>query len=569
MLFKIRQKVIGLFGKKKHSAIYPDEIFMDSQNLPAFDRHQFEGRMEKPIAGKTGAIFFLVSLLVGIFFVYTLWKLEIMEGHRFALISENNSLRHDVLFAPRGIIYDRLGIPLAWNVDFDPKSGLANRKYNNEEGSGHVLGFIKYPSKDNSGFYYREEYEPQDGSEKFFNETLSGKNGLKITETDVRGKTVSESLIEKPVDGSNLALSIDSRIQKIMYQNIKSLALTIPFKGGAGIIMDVNSGEILAMTSYPEYDPQTMTDGEDTAKIDGYTGNSNNPFLNRTISGLYTPGSIIKQFVAFAALEEGVISPQKEIVSTGQLIVPNPYFPEKPSIFLDWKAHGAVDMRKAIAVSSNVYFYEIGGGFESQTGLGIERIEKYLRKFGLGNQTGIGFGVEAIGNIPSPSWKEKNFPGEPWRLGDTYNTAIGQYGMQVTPLQMIRAIATLANGGVLVVPMLEKQATTTVPIGSRISADPNHFRIVREGMRLSVTEGTSKGLNMAAVHIAGKTGTAQLGTTRSSVNSWTTGFFPYENPRYAYLIVMEQGPASNLTGATFVMREVLDWMVANTPEYLK
>lgn len=552
--------------------IDPDEIFLDSKNLPRFDTHQFEGRLEKPIAWSVFVILSFFCVLFGLFLIYEIWNLQIKNGEFYGEISRNNSLQHDILAASRGLIYDRNGVLLAWNELKEAAGGFPKRLYINEPGFAHLLGFIKYPAKDSSGFYYNEEYQPQDGMEKYLNEIAAGQNGLKITETDVALNVISESLIEKPIEGENVYLAIDWRIQKKMHLEISALAERVGFAGGAGIILDVNSGEILAMTSFPEYNSQTMTDGKEAASIKLYAADKNKPFLNRIISGLYTPGSVMKPFLAFAALEEKIISPEQTITSTGKLVVPNPYFPAEPNIFWDWKAHGAVDMRRAIAVSSNVYFYEIGGGFGDQVGLGIERIEKYLKMFGFGASTLTGITNEEMGNIPNPEWKKKTFNGEPWRLGDTYNTAIGQYGLQVTPIQVARAIAAIANGGVLVEPNFLRQATSTIPykqIGQKIRGNPEHYQIVREGMRLSVTEGTSKGLDVPYVKIAGKTGTAQLGSTKQLVNSWTTGFFPYENPRYTYLVVMESGPQANLTGATFVMRQVLDWMAIYTPEYLE
>lgn len=569
MLANNFKKVISFFKTKKRSEINPDEIFLDSKNLPEFDIYQFEGRMERPIPFRVFAIFSIISFSLAVFCIYIIWGLEIKEGKVYTDISKNNSLEQDLLIAPRGIIFDKNSVPLVWNETPQNDTDFSKRVYIPLGGFSHLLGFIRYPTKDSSGFYFREEYEPQDGVELYFNEILAGKNGLQITETDVAGNVVSESVIDRAFEGGNLYLSIDKKIQEKMYQEIVSLAQRVGFKGGAGIILDVNSGEIISLTSFPEYDSQIMTESEDAITIKSYSEDKNKPFLNRIVSGLYTPGSIVKPFLAFGALSEGIINPEKTIVSTGKLIVPNPYFPDKPSIFLDWKAHGAVDMRHALAVSSNVYFYEIGGGYGNQQGLGIERIEKYLKIFGLGSLTGTSISKEEVGNIPNPEWKAKTFNGEPWRLGDTYNTAIGQYGMQVTPIQIVRAIGAIANGGVLVEPTFLKQATTTIPLGKKIGGDPQYYQIVREGMRLSVTEGTSKGLDIPQVQIAGKTGTAQLGSTKTLVNSWTAGFFPYENPRYAYMVVMESGPASNLTGATYVMRQVMDWMVLNTPEYLK
>lgn len=578
MLNSFKLKFKKIFGKRSYQDIHPDEIFLDSKNLPEFNLHQFEGRIEKPISPRTFIFFGILSLLILIAFIGRLFDLQITEGAAYAEKSENNILRQTIIFAARGIIEDRNGEQLAWNntstaTDTDSVDDFPVRNYITDQGFGHLLGFIKYPAKDSSGNFYRQDYEPQDGVELFLNDELSGKNGLKITETDVSGKTVSESVIDKPVDGDKITLSIDSRIQKKMYDQIKETADKQGFQGGAGVLMNVDTGEILAMTSYPEYEPQVMTDGSSTDAIKAYSENPNRPFLNRITSGLYAPGSVVKPFLAFASLEEGIITPEKQIVTNGKLVIPNPYFPDQPSIFLDWRNNGVLDIRHAIAQSSDVFFYELGGGFGDQPGLGISRIDQYLKMFGFGEPTGIDVVNEQSGNIPTPEWKEKVF-NEPWRLGDTYHTAIGQYGTQVTPIQEVRAIAAIANGGTLVTPTFVKQATSTPgqAIAGKKVPIKNFYdlQVVREGMRLSILEGTSKGLDMGdLVHLAGKTGTAEIGVKKDTVNSWTTGFFPYENPKYVYMIVMEKGPVHNLIGGTYVMRQVLDWMAQNTPEYLK
>src|SRR3989344_2957847 len=153
--------------------------------------------------------------------------------------------------------------------------------------------------------------------------------------------------------------------------------------------MDVSTGEILALTSYPEYNPGVISSGKDAVAIRKYFSDLQTPLLNRAIAGLYTPGSIVKPYVAIGALEEKVISPEKQILSTGSISIPNPYDPKKPSIFKDWREQGWMNMRLALAYSSNVYFFEIGGGFETQPGLGIERLNSYANMFGFGKVTGI------------------------------------------------------------------------------------------------------------------------------------------------------------------------------------
>lgn len=568
-MFSVFRRIFNKLKKKSYQDIAPDEIFLDSKNLPKFDVYQFEGRLEKPISPKAFSVFGAVCLLVTVIFLFKFSSLQIVHGSFYKERSENNKLKQILIIAPRGIIYSRDGIQLAWNDKQENESDFSLRRYINESGFSNILGFLKYPAKDKSGFYYEEDFSPKDGAELYLNEILSGRNGIKLIETSVNGEVISQSVVQTSKSGEDATLSIDSRIQEKFYKTIENLSNQVGFQGGAGIIMDVQSGEVLSMATYPEYDSEIMTEGKDVEKIENFYQNKNNPFLNRTISGLYTPGSIVKPFLAFAALQEGVITPSKEIISTGQISIPNPYDPSHPSIFKDWKAHGAVDMRRAIAVSSDVYFYEIGGGFGSQKGLGVERIKKYLETFGLTKKTGFDDQKEATGIIPNPEWKEKNFDGEIWRLGDTYNTSIGQYGTQITPIQAVRAVAALANGGKLVTPSILFTSTSTIASGTKIDGKAENFNVVREGMRMSAMEGTASGLNTSAVKVAGKTGTAELGARKQFVNSWVIGFFPYEKPKYAFVVVMEKGPVTNLIGGTYVMRQLLDWMSVNTPEYLK
>ncbi|PJE74082.1 MAG: hypothetical protein COV01_03215 [Candidatus Taylorbacteria bacterium CG10_big_fil_rev_8_21_14_0_10_41_48] len=552
--------------------IFPDEIFLDSENLPDFDVHQFEGRIEKPISLTTIGFLSVVFALFVVVLVGRSWILQGRDGDIYAAKSESNRLKETILFSERGAIFDRMGEKLAWNtLGDDGDNEFSIRAYTKYSGFSHVLGYVKYPAKDKYGVYYRKDFQAVDGVEKYFDDVLSGSQGTKIVETDALGVVKSESTVRSSVDGTNITLSIDSRLEKKMFEAIQNLANKVGFTGGGGAIMDVHTGEILALTSYPEYDNAVMASGADSKKINKYFSDERKPFLNRITSGLYTPGSIVKPYVAVGALEENVITPEKEILSTGSISVPNPYDPEKKTIFNDWKAHGLVDMQHALAVSSNVYFYEIGGGHTGQQGLGIDRIVKYLSLFNLGKSPEPGFFSGPDGTIPSPEWKDRVFPGDPWRIGDTYYTAIGQYGFQVTPLQMLRAVSAIANGGILLHPTILSIAssTTTVSPGELLPVSGEHLKVVRGGMRLGAQIGSASGLNVPYVSIAAKTGTAELGVFKQFVNSWVTGFFPYENPRYAFTIIMEHGPRTNLYGGTYVMREMLDWMNQNTPEYFE
>ncbi|MCB9805611.1 hypothetical protein H6775_00455 [Candidatus Nomurabacteria bacterium] len=555
-------------GRSYHYDISPDDIFLDSQNLPDFNVHQFEGRIEKPIGKKTLIFLGSIFLLIGIFFSFRVWGLQVKQGEEYLNLSEQNRLRHTLVFANRGNIYDKNDTPLVWNLPSESKYEFSQRKYIEDGGFANLLGYVKYPQKDKYGFYYEESFQPFNGLEAIYNDILSGQNGLRIIETDALQDIVSENTVRHPENGENIKLTIDADVQNALFTSIKEIADQVGFKGGGGVIMNIHNGDILALTSYPEFDPNVMTDGSNKEQISNYLNDPSNPFLNRVISGLYTPGSIMKPYVAIGALNEGVIDQYTNIVSRGTLEVPNPYNPSQPSVFSDWKAHGPVDVRKAIAVSSNIYFYVVGGGFQDQEGLGISRLEEYYRKFGFGETVDGDFFDEQKGTIPNPEWKEKIFDGDPWRLGDTYFTAIGQYGVQVTPIQVVRAVSAIANDGTLINPKLvESEETEVVSQLDEISL--KNFKIVQEGMRQSVLDGIARGLNASYVEIAGKTGTAELGVTKERVNSWVVGFWPYQNPKYAFAIVMEQGLRTNLIGGVAVGRRVFDWLHVYKPEYLE
>jgi penicillin-binding protein 2 len=547
----------------------PDEIFLDASNLPKFNTSQLEGRLERPITKTTVYFVAAVGLLVFLVFIGRLHSIQIGDGSHYAALSENNRLKHTTIFSERGIILDRQGTILARNAKNEGEPAFLKRTYIDLPGLGHILGYVSYPKKDRSGAYYERDIRGMDGVEKAYNDELAGGNGIKIIETNALGDIQSESLFEPPRNGDNLTLSIDARLQPKLFELIKNTAETFGFSGGGAVFMDAENGEIIAMTSYPEFNSNVMTIGKDSATIRSYGADKRNPFLNRITDGLYTPGSIVKPFIAIAALNEKVITPEKKILSTGSISVPNPFDSTKKTVFRDWRPQGLVDIRQAIAVSSDVYFYEIGGGFENQAGLGINNIEKYLKMFGFGQSFDDPYLSGEPGIIPNPAWKAENFSGEIWRIGDTYNSSIGQYGFQVTPIQSVRAIAAVANGGKLLTPTVVRKTNFQIEPPQIIPATASEWRVVREGMRKAVEEGTAKGLDLSQVEVAAKTGTAELGTIKKYVNSWVIGFFPYKNPRYAFAAIMERGPYENTIGALYVIRQFLEWLAINTPEYLK
>jgi penicillin-binding protein 2 len=541
----------------------PDEILLDVHNLPSFDRQQFEGQLEQPIKKRSLSVLFGFIVVVSILFSVRLFRVQLLEHDFYAQKSQQNSLNTIPLFADRGVIYDRYGTELVWNTT-DTAEGVTKRAYTAAHGFANVLGYVSYPAKDEKGFFWQQKTIGKDGVEKQFDTLLAGVNGKKLVETDVSGTILSEGAIESPVRGQNITLSLDSRIQEALYGGIKSLAERSGYVGGTGLVMDIETGELYAMTSYPEYNAAIISDGSDVATIKSYLHSNAKPLLNRAIDGVYTPGSIVKPFFALGALEEGLITPRKVIYTNGKLEIPNPYNPSQKTIFRDNADHGPVDMIKALAVSSNVYFYQIGGGFGEQKGLGIDALGKYARLFGLGQKTGINIEGEREGNIPSIAWKAKQFPGDPWRIGDTYNTSIGQYGFQVTPIQMVRAVAGIASRGTLHTPTILKLSERPRGVAVGIRADA--YDAVFEGMSSGVTEGTTVALKNDTIMVAAKSGTAQI-KNNTRVNSWAIGFFPVERPRFAFTVLMEDGPKVS-SGAVHAFKPALEVFIAH-PELLQ
>lgn len=548
--------------KEKHQ-IDPHEVMADSSSLN--DPISGSYILERPIKTSALRIVLLLTSLVFITFSFKLFELQIVSGEEYRERSENNRLRHSLILADRGVIYDRNHTELAWNEKPIDGNEHAERQYIERNGFGHILGYAKPPAKDNKGFFYRTYYEGVAGAEAIFDEELRGENGTKIIETNVLNEVMSENLIQNPKHGEEIHLSIDADINAKLYEVIKNATEVYGFRGGASVIMDIYTGELIALTSFPETDPNVLFKGKDRETIQKYQTDSRQPYLNRALAGAFTPGSIVKPFMAEAALNENLISPYKKLYSSGSLVVKNQYNPNEVFRFTDWAAHGSIDMRDAIAVSSNHYFYVIGGGYNDQEGLGISRINRYMRMFGFGEKTGIKLGSESAGIVPSPEWKAETFPDDPhWYLGNTYHTSIGQYGFLVTPIQAVRATASIANGGTLLTPRI----STSIPLEKeKLDLSASDLKIIREGMKMGVETGIARSLKFSNFTLGAKTGTAEVGTTKGYINSWVIGFFPYDNPRYAFATLLDHVSSKNSYGAAPNMRAFFQWLITEKPEY--
>jgi penicillin-binding protein 2 len=555
-----------------------DEVLLDATNVNDLDHERFEGKRETKIPKRNVRLVWVVFLCVGAGFLYQLIELQIVSGAEFRTIAENNQVDEAVIIAERGVVVDRNGEPMIWNErDETGEYDFPIRAYTDRAGLGQVLGYVSYPKRDSSGVFFRTEYVGRNGVEAAYEDVLRGTNGTKLIEVDAKQAVVSEHAIAAPTPGGQLQLSIDAELSEAMYDIIATSSAAAGFRSGAGAIMNVHTGELIALTSFPSYDPEVMADGDDVALINEYNNDERLPFLNKVIGGAYTPGSIVKPFVAYAALRERVLSEDTQMYSNGTLVIPNRYNPSNPSYFNDWRSHGQMTVREAIAYSSNIYFYVAGGGLPDYAapqaglqsgipGLGITKMAEHYRAFGLGTTTGINLAQEQAGVVPDPAWKRATFDDD-WRLGDTYFTAIGQFGFLTTPIQMLRAYSALASGGTLVRPHVnigQILETETVEL------DPAIVQIVHEGMRKTVNfpGGTARALERDDVAIAAKSGTAEIGAGNAYVNSWAAGFWPYEEPQYAFILMMDRAPRSNSLGATRIMGDVVEWMSEYRPEYL-
>ncbi len=430
----------------------------------------------------------------------------------------------------------------------------------------HLVGFTglvdKNDLKANSALFIDDEIG-RAGLEAYYDGYLRGENGREAVLRNAAGEVKGKTGISLTKPGRNLATFIDKDFQEYFYNRLSDALRNLGREIGVGVALNPQNGEVLALFNIPSFDINNVS---------GVLTGSNKPLFNRAVSGLYNPGSTIKPLVATAALSENVIDSQKQIYSAGYIEIPNPYDPENPSRFLDWRAHGWVDLRAALARSSNVYFYEVGGGFEDQIGLGIERLRTWWHKFNLDDKTLIDLPGEKSGFLPSPDWKEEKF-GEPWRIGDTYNVSIGQGDLLVTPLELLNYITAVANGGRFYEPRVMKNVFNgedeeILKSEPKILKDlgPEVGSVLEEiqgGMVDAVAKsyGTASLLGDLPFKAAAKTGTAQI-QNNEKTNAFFVGYAPADNPQIAVLVLVENAREGSLN-AVPVAKDVLLWYYEN------
>lgn len=568
------------FKRKKDYNIYFEDVLSDNFGSKNVLSDTFDKTIKMRISNNS--IYFIVSIVFAfsMFVVYRAYSFQILDYQVYKNKSLNNNFVAVPIPSVRGSISDVRGEFLAKTVKINSEEidGF-KRVYTEKEGFGNILGFVSYPKKDLSGKFWQDNFEGVEGLELYYNQLLSGKSGVRLYEKNASGAKRDSFVSENPLNGKDIKVSIDGELQEFIYKKTKEFVEKNNLDGASGAIMDIETGSLLSLVSYPTYDSNLLLPRDEDFIVSTTTEISRNeyykkltedkrkPFLNRPISGAYAPGSIVKPLFALAALNTNTIDPNTSIFSSGKIEVQSSLPGGKPAIFRDWKAHGYTNIAEAIAVSSDVFFYSVVGGYGGQKGTGIKVIDEYSKSFGFADTTGVDLYGEKTGNIPTPEWKQKIFS-EDWRLGDTYNSSIGQFGFTATPIAMTRIIAAIANSGYLVTPKILVENSSNIKQKVNIEIPEKWYELVRKGMRMAVTNGTATNLNLPYVKIAAKTGTAEIGNTKSYVHTWITGFFPYEKPKYAFVFIAEKGSRDKPKNPSAIMRQTFDWMLVNRPEYL-
>lgn len=458
------------------------------------------------------------------------------------------------------------------------------REYTSGNLASHILGYASRIDADEyekrKATYSQNDIIGKTGIENVFEEYLKGKNGTKQIDMAVDGTTTAEYIAKEAIAGSDIVLTIDANLQKIaedtLAANIQKIATggfgkAYDANAGAVVVMDVNSGEVLAMASYPDYTPADFVGGISNENWAKYRDNNAKPLVNKATQNSYSPGSTFKMVTGIAGLESGVINLTSTINDTGVYkkygISMNCWY------YTDYhRGHGWVNVSQAIERSCNYFFYETADR------MGIDNLVKFSKYFGLGTKTGIELQGETAGVLASKEAKQKLHPDDPnWNPGNTLNASIGQGDNEFSPLQMARYISMLANGGkridvsiVKTIRNADGSETSREEINQfvnrklgleednieEISLNQDYLNAILQGMQsvTSDTTGTAyvrfKDFNIS---VGGKTGSAEA--PNNQVHAWFVGFAPFENPEIAIVVMVENGGHGNYTAE--VVRDIM------------
>lgn len=415
------------------------------------------------------------------------------------------------------------------------------RDYILKQEGAHTFGYVSEINDTELEKMKDEGYKSGDiigkfGLEKVYDKELRGENGGQQVEVDVSGKPVQILGRKEPVPGDDLELTIDINLQQAAEKAVDEQLTQIGAHAAAAVVMNPQTGEILAMVSRPAFDPNLFAHGISSKDWNQLNNNPYHPMDNKTITGEYPPGSTFKIVTGTAALTEGVVTPDEQIFDSGHHWI-------IPKGNADGEALGWLNFRTALAHSDNVYFYEMGNR------LGIDRLEKYARMFGLGAKTGIDLPYEATGLVANRRYKEKNFDDGEWYLSETFDAAIGQGFNLVTPLQAAMVMGEIAADGKRYKPHVVNRIIA--PDGSvvkdfqpellsQLDVPEEDIKLVQDGLHDVTKYGTAtSSFRGFTVDIAGKTGTAENSQGRD--HGWFVAYGPFDNPNIVVAVIVENG----------------------------
>lgn len=585
-------------------------IFGESISTGKIKRRSYDEK-ESP----RGLRFYLIPVLIisAIFFiVLRLFFLQIVQGNYYRMLSDGNRKKTILIHAPRGIIFDRNGMPLVYNVPGfretkDEKTILIGqekamemiadgnknleidslRNYPDKESMAHLLGYLGQISEEElkeSGYggYTSGDVIGKMGIERQYENFLKGIDGKQLAEIDSQGKIIRKLGETDAEPGRNITLTIDSSLQKKAYESLSKV------KKGA-VVASTPDGEILALVSVPSFDPNLFTLGQDykTSTTSAYsdvgsilTDSENQPFLNRSISGLYPPGSTYKIITAATGLENKIIDSKYSVKDTGILKVGE-------FSFANWYytnnggTDGDVNVVKGLKRSNDIFFYKLAEK------IGIEKLADMSRKFEIHKGLGLDLQGEASGVVPDDAWKRKNI-GEKWYLGDTYHMGIGQGYLLATPLEVNSWAQTIAAGGILFRPHILKDLgperiredflsdSTIKPIreGMIEACAPTgvayplyNFKVKNKNLKidglnyLEVKQSSVSGdfRDYREIPIACKTGTAQHGGEEALPHAWITIFAPAYDPEIVLTVLAEESGEGSKIAAPIAKEILTEW----------
>lgn len=566
---------------KKRRSVEMENDWIDSL-LPNFDPG-YETRFTK---SRWLVLPFSVICLILFFILFLrLFHLQIVEGKVNRELADGNRIQIKVIYAPRGVIFDRNGKILAANSPafrlFDPvtkKIRLISReealelevrndpkKVNLEidnvrtyplgERLAHVVGMVGEISETQLKESVYKNYRLGDrigkmGIEAQYEKLLRGVDGGEIVEVDTFGKEIRVLRRNPPISGGNIYLTIDADLQDKIYTLMKE---TLARKGnccGSSVAMDPKTGQVLALVSLPSFDPNIFTKAYDEAAISQIFSQPEAPVLNRVIAGTYPPGSTFKIVSSLAALSSGKITADTTIQDNGVIYLglyrfTNWYFNQYG------KVEGAVNLLKALQRSNDTYFYEISRI------VGEDKLIEWAKKLNLGSKLGIDLPSEAAGLIPDDEWKRKTF-GVGWYPGDTLHLAIGQGFVLTTPLQILGLTSFIAADGILYKPQLLLSNFKPKIIKEEVNA-VDKIKLVKDGLKLVTTSGgTAWPFFTFPIPTVGKTGTSEFGDSQGRTHAWYTSFAPADEPKIVLTVLIDGGGEGSSVAAP-IAKEVYRW----------